>query len=103
MRCVSDDGAISATNESILRAKTEHDLYQRVCDAAVHSGKSIATVVFLAEPGSIWLKPVAGTGESVERITRSRFSIDPDNVYGTGVCGQAFRTQKPWRESAPMP
>ncbi|TMJ53712.1 MAG: EAL domain-containing protein [Alphaproteobacteria bacterium] len=88
-------GAISATNEAILRAKTEHDLYQRVCDAAVHSGKSIATVVFLAEPGSIWLKPVAGTGESVERITRSRFSIDPDNVYGTGVCGQAFRTQKP--------
>jgi diguanylate cyclase (GGDEF)-like protein len=88
-------GAISASNEAILRAKTEQDLYQRVCDAAVHSGKSIATVVFLAEPGSHWLKPVAGTGESVELITRARFSIDPDNIYGTGVCGQAFRTQKP--------
>jgi diguanylate cyclase (GGDEF)-like protein len=88
-------GAISATNEAILRAKTEQDLYQRVCDAAVHSGKSIATVVFLAEPGSIWLKPVAGTGESIERITQSRFSIDPDNAYGNGVCGKAFRTQKP--------
>jgi diguanylate cyclase (GGDEF)-like protein len=88
-------GAISATNEAILRAKTEQDLYQRVCDAAVHSGKSIATVVFLAEPGSIWLKPVAGTGESIERITRLRFSIDPDNAYGDGVCGKAFRTQKP--------
>ena len=56
-------GAISATNEAILRAKTEQELYQRVCDAAVHSGKSAATVVLLAEPGSIWLKPVAGTGE----------------------------------------
>jgi hypothetical protein len=88
-------GAISATNEAILRAKTEQELYQRVCDAAVHSGKSIATVVFLAEPGSSWLKPVAGTGQSVELITRSRFSIDPDNPYGNGVCGQAFRTQKP--------
>ena len=32
-------GAISATNEAILRAKTEQELYQRVCDAAVHSGK----------------------------------------------------------------
>ena len=41
-------GAISATNEAILRAKTEHDLYQRVCDAAVYSGKSLATVVLLA-------------------------------------------------------
>jgi len=88
-------GAISATNEAILRAKTELDLYQRVCDAAVHSGKSLATVVFLAEPDSIWLKPVAGTGESVDLITRARFSIDADNAYGTGVCGQAFRTQKP--------
>ena len=65
-------GAISATNEAILRAKTEQELYQRVCDAAVHSGKSAATVVLLAEPGSIWLKPVAGTGEIVEQIMRAR-------------------------------
>ncbi|MBV9461712.1 MAG: EAL domain-containing protein [Bradyrhizobium sp.] len=88
-------GAISATNEAILRAKTEQELYQRVCDAAVYSGKSIATVVFLAEPGSSWLTAVAGTGESVELITRERFSSDPDSPYGNGVCGQAFRTQKP--------
>src|SRR5258708_10817163 len=88
-------GAISATDEAILRAKTEQELYQLVCDAAVHSGKSVATVVFLAEPASTWLTPVAGPGEIVELITQTRFSIDPDNVYGTGVCGNAFRTQKP--------
>jgi diguanylate cyclase (GGDEF)-like protein len=88
-------GAISATNEAILRAKTEQELYQRICDAAVHSGKSIATVVLLAESGSSWLKAVAGTGESLEQITSSRFSIDADNPYGEGACGQAFRTQKP--------
>jgi diguanylate cyclase (GGDEF)-like protein len=87
-------GAISATNEAILRAKTEQDLYERVCDAAVHSGNSIATVVLLAEPGSSLLKPVAGTGEAVELITASRFSIDPDDPYGQGVCGQAFRNRK---------
>ena len=75
-------GAISATNEAILRAKTELELYQRVCDAAVHSGKSLATVALLAEPGSIWLKPVAGTGEASHLITRTKFSIDPDNPYG---------------------
>jgi diguanylate cyclase (GGDEF)-like protein len=88
-------GTISATNEAILRAKTEQDLYQRVCEAATHSGKAIATVVLLAEEGSTWLKVVAGTGESVELITQARFSIDPDNIYGNGVCGKAFRTQKP--------
>ena len=87
-------GAISATNEAILRAKTEQELYRLVCDAAVHSGKSTAAVVLLAEPDSIWLKPVAGTGEIVDQVKRTRFSIDPDNVYGKGICGNAFRTQK---------
>ena len=89
-------GAISATNEAILRAKTEQELYQRVCDAAVHSGKSIATVVLLAEAGL----DLAEAGrrdrrESSSRSRASRFSIDPDNAYGNGVCGKAFRTQKP--------
>lgn len=88
-------GAISATNEAILRAKTEHDLYQRVCDAAVFSGKSFAAVVLLAEPDTHWLEPVAGTGEAIDLITQTRFSSDPDNVYGKGICGEAFRTQRP--------
>ncbi|WMT76583.1 EAL domain-containing protein [Bradyrhizobium sp. Ash2021] len=88
-------GAISATNEAILRAKTEQELYQRVCDAAVHSGKSVATAVLLAEPGSIWLKLAAATGESLDLIARTRFSIDPDHEFGKGICGEAFRTQRP--------
>ncbi|MDO9562304.1 MAG: GAF domain-containing protein, partial [Bradyrhizobium sp.] len=87
-------GALSATNEAILRAGTEQELYQLVCDAAVHGGKSTAAAVLLAEPDSIWLKPVAGTGEVIDRIARTRFSIAPDNVYGQGICGNAFRTQK---------
>jgi len=87
-------GAISATNEAILRAKTEQELYQLVCDAAVHSAESTATVVLPAEPDSIWLKPAAGTGEIVQQLNRTHFSIDPDNMYGRGICGNAFRTQK---------
>jgi diguanylate cyclase (GGDEF)-like protein len=87
-------GALSATNEAILRAKTELELYQLVCDAAVHSGKSFATVALLAEPDSIWLKPVAGTGDMAVQIRRTKFSIDPENPYGKGVSGEAFRTQK---------
>ena len=87
-------GAIIATNEAILRARTDQELYQLVCDAAVHGGKTTAAVVLLAEPDSIWLKPVAGTGEIVGQVTRTRFSIDPDNVYGQGICGNAYRTQK---------
>ena len=87
--------AISATNEAIIRAKTEQDLYQRVCEAATHSGRAIATVVLVAEQGSTWLKVVAVTGESVDLIKQVQFSIDPDSIHGNGVCGKAFRTQKP--------
>jgi GAF domain-containing protein len=51
--------ALSATNEAILRARTAEELYQLVCDAAVHVGNSLAATVLLAEPGSSWLKAVA--------------------------------------------
>ncbi|HET7491531.1 MAG TPA: EAL domain-containing protein [Bradyrhizobium sp.] len=108
--------ALSATNEAILRAKTADELYQLVCDAAVHVGRSVAATVLLAEPDSPWLQPVVGTGQIVDMglVRQSRFSIDPKNPYGKGVCGKAFRTQKasvnediinseqgrPWRESS---
>ncbi|HLX18219.1 MAG TPA: EAL domain-containing protein [Bradyrhizobium sp.] len=108
--------ALSATNEAILRAKTADELYQLVCDAAVHVGSSLAATVLLAEPASPWLKAVAGTGQIVDMglVRQTKFSIDPENPYGKGVCGKAFRDQKasvnedilnseqgrPWRESS---
>jgi diguanylate cyclase (GGDEF)-like protein len=106
--------ALSATNEAILRAKTPDELYQLVCNSAVHVGNSLAATVLLAEPGSPWLRPVAGTGQIIETVRQTQFSIDPKNPYGKGVCGNAFRTQKacvnedilnseqgqPWRESS---
>jgi diguanylate cyclase (GGDEF)-like protein len=108
--------ALSATNEAILRAKTDAELYQMVCDAAVHVGRSLAATVLLSRPDSPWLEAVAGTGQLVDMglVRQSRFSIDPDNAYGKGVCGKAFRTQeasvnedilnseqgRPWRESS---
>ncbi|WP_456685218.1 bifunctional diguanylate cyclase/phosphodiesterase [Bradyrhizobium sp. P5_C11_2] len=87
-------GAISATNEAILRAKTEQELYQLVCDASVHSGKSLATIVLLREPDSHWMRPVASTGQNLELVTQARYSIDPENPYGKGISGEVFRTQK---------
>jgi diguanylate cyclase (GGDEF)-like protein len=88
-------GALSATNEAILRARTEQELYQRVCDASVHGGKSLATFVLLKEQDSHWLKPVAGTGENLEIVARAHYSVDPGNPYGRGISGEVFRTQKP--------
>ncbi|WP_375305828.1 GAF domain-containing protein [Bradyrhizobium sp. A11] len=91
-------GALSATNEAILRAKTEQELYQRVCDASVHGGKSLSTVILLKEPDSDWLKPAAGTGQNLELVARTRYSVDPENPYGRGITGEVFRSQKPCLE-----
>jgi diguanylate cyclase (GGDEF)-like protein len=87
--------ALSATNEAILRAKSPEDLYQLVCNAGVHGGKFFGATVLLNEPGSPWLTAVAGTGGTDVMVKQARFSIDPENPYGKGVCGAAFRTQKP--------
>ncbi|WP_298887620.1 GAF domain-containing protein [uncultured Bradyrhizobium sp.] len=87
-------GALSATNEAILRAKSERELYQLVCDASVHGGKSLATFVLLREQNSHWLTPVAATGQNLDLIKQAHYSIDPDNPYGRGISGQVFRTQK---------
>ena len=88
-------GALSATNEAILRAKNEQELYQLVCDASVHGGKSLATFILLKEQDSHWLKPVAGTGENLEIVARTHYSTDPENPYGRGISGEVFRTRKP--------
>ena len=87
--------ALSATNEAILRAKTERELYQLVCDASVHGGKSLATFVLLKDKDSHWLKPVAGTGENLELVAKARYSADPESPFGRGISGQVFRSQKP--------
>ena len=105
--------ALSATNEAIIRSKSPQELYERICDASVRGGKSIATAVLLAEPDAPWLKAVAGSGDVMELVKITRFSIDPDSPYGGGVVGQAFRDRKlainadilnseqgrPWREA----
>ncbi len=75
--------------------RPNRELYQFVCDAAVHSGKSTASVVLLAEPDSTWLTPAAGTGEIVKQFGRTRFSIDPTTCMEAAFAANAFRTRKP--------
>ncbi|MFT4118422.1 GAF domain-containing protein [Bradyrhizobium sp.] len=87
-------GAISATNEAILHAKTDLELYQRVCDTAVYCGNSLATFILLREPGSHWLIPAAAAGQNLDLIHQARYSIDADDPHGKGIAGEVFRTQK---------
>ena len=106
--------ALSATNEAILRATSKPELFQRVCDAAVHGGKFVGTSAMLANKDGA-LRFVAGTGDlDKESLLQIQVSVDPNSQNGQGLAGHAFRSARacisnnyqndvrtgPWREIA---
>ena len=106
--------ALSASNESILHAKSPEELYQRVCDAAVDGGKFITAGVLLFDPGTTWVRVSAASGAGMAELLEARISLDEAIPEGRGLIGNAFRTSKPcisndylkdvvslaWRENA---
>jgi diguanylate cyclase (GGDEF)-like protein len=104
--------ALNATNEAILRSKSQDDLYQRVCNAAVHQGKFVLAGVLLAADDQA-LRLVAGAGgQELSALRACKISTDENTIEGRGLAGTAFRTGRscvsadyqnddrlmPWRE-----
>jgi diguanylate cyclase (GGDEF)-like protein len=87
--------ALSATNEAIMHAKTRAELFQLVCEAAVHGGKFDSTIIGLAEPGQDFLRIAATAGPGAEAAKIVRFAITTDHPEGRGLSGTAFRTRQP--------
>ena len=86
--------ALSATNEAILKTDAPEELFQRVCDAAVHGGGFKAAGALLPQSDG-WLRFAAVTGYDDKRpLTDIRISIDPDSERGQGLAGTAFRTAR---------
>jgi diguanylate cyclase (GGDEF)-like protein len=83
--------ALSATNEAILRATSEDELFQRVCDAAVFGGKFLGTGVLLAEQEK-HLRFVAGAGVGADTLRGTLSSTDEHSDEGQGLAASAFRT-----------
>ncbi|MBR0751878.1 EAL domain-containing protein [Bradyrhizobium jicamae] len=86
--------ALSATNEAILRASSDDELFQRVCDAAVFGGKFLGTGVLLANDEGR-LVCVAGAGVGVAALKGRTSSVDPNSEDGQGLAPTAFRTGRP--------
>jgi diguanylate cyclase (GGDEF)-like protein/PAS domain S-box-containing protein len=86
--------ALSATNEAIMRSRSPEELYQRVCEAAVHGGKFISTSMLLPEEdGTAKLVAVAGAAE--KELRGARISVAEATPEGRGLVGTAFRSQHP--------
>jgi diguanylate cyclase (GGDEF)-like protein/PAS domain S-box-containing protein len=86
---------LSATNEAIMRARSEEELYGLVCAAGVLAGSAAAAAVVVAEPGSDWLQFAAARGAIADSLRQKRISTDAASPYGQGLAGSAFRSGKP--------
>jgi diguanylate cyclase (GGDEF)-like protein len=87
--------ALSATNEAIMRSGTREELFELVCDAAVLGGKFTSTTIALAEPGSLFLRVAATTGQNAERVRSTQFATSAAHPAGRGLTGTSFRTRQP--------
>ncbi len=87
--------ALSATNEAIMRARTRAELFQLVCEAAVHGGRFASTIIALTEPGNDFLRVVAAAGPKADMQRTVRIAITDACPEGRGVSGTAFRTLQP--------
>jgi diguanylate cyclase (GGDEF)-like protein len=87
--------ALSATNEAIIRAKSREELFNLVCEAAVHGAKFNSASVALVHPGSEFFHIAASSGVDSAGMKNRKFAITPSIPEGRGLAGTAFRTQQP--------
>ena len=87
--------ALGATNEAIMRAKTRAQLFEMVCDAALHGAKFGSTTIALADPQTGLLQVAASTGPGAGEMRASTFSTSEAVPEGRGLTGTAFRTRQP--------
>ena len=87
--------ALSASNEAILRASTQEELFQWVCDAAVHGSRFSNATIILADGDRDYIAVAASSGITTTYYKGTRISVDANLPEGRGTIGTAFRTQKP--------
>ncbi|MDO9357039.1 MAG: GAF domain-containing protein, partial [Solirubrobacteraceae bacterium] len=86
--------ALSSTNTAVLRARSADQLFSMVCQSVAKGGRSLgAAAIFLKDGNASDLKIAAVEGELVHLIKNMKLSVDPENEYGQGLHGPAFRDQ----------
>jgi PAS domain S-box-containing protein len=87
--------ALSDTNEAIMRVSSQKDLYQRVCEAAVHGGRLLAASICVPGEHSADAQIVAVAGSGADQLRDVQLSSDGATPEGRGLVETAFRTQAP--------
>ena len=86
---------LSATNEAIMRARSEDELYGLVCEAGVVGGRVAAAAVVVADPGAEYLRVAAVRGALADALRLGHFSTDAAAPHAHGLAGGAFHSGRP--------
>jgi PAS domain S-box-containing protein len=87
--------ALGATNEAIMRARSPQQLFQSVCEAAVHDGNLAVAAVFTIENKSANLLLVAAACQSTDQLRDVRAPVETSAQEGKGLLEIALRSQQP--------
>lgn len=87
-------GALSDTNEAILRAKTRDELYALVCEASARGGQFNSTTIFVANANKDCLEVVASVGAVGVHARKLKIPVRGDRPEVHGLAPSAFRTGK---------
>ncbi len=87
--------ALSHTNQAIVQARDEGELYRAICDIAIEHAQFSLAWIGLANPATREAQVVAAGGPQLEYLQSTRVSVDPDLPLGQGAFGTAFRGGKP--------
>jgi diguanylate cyclase (GGDEF)-like protein len=82
---------LSAINQTILREKSEDELYQQVCDAALRGGNFSAAAILVPESGTDHLRLLASGNVEKLDAAHAPFVV---GTPGQSLAQTAFRTQK---------
>jgi PAS domain S-box-containing protein/putative nucleotidyltransferase with HDIG domain len=86
--------AIKNMNETLLRVKSEPELFQHICDLMLDIPHNRFTWIGLVEPGSFEVKPVAWAGHEDGYLSVIKVTWD-DSPHGRGPIGMAIKTGQP--------
>jgi diguanylate cyclase (GGDEF)-like protein len=87
--------ALIATNEAILRARSQDELLHRVCEAAVDGGGFRTAGALLPEAdGSLRFVAMVGERNTSVPLSEIKISVDIGSEHGQGLAGNAFRSAR---------
>ncbi|WP_202416657.1 bifunctional diguanylate cyclase/phosphodiesterase [Duganella qianjiadongensis] len=88
--------ALSQCNQAIVRCRSEHELFQHICDAIVtHGGMSMAWIGAV-DGAHHTLAAVAWAGVGTKYLEQVHLSLSADVPEGCGPAGLSYRSGEPY-------